>query len=66
MTNLTTYMYVFVSGQLPTRTIPHHVAIGPDDEWSYSLVMDLVGSPGGALTFEKGRGVRPQNLKPYP
>ena len=21
---------------------------------------------GGALTFEKGRGVRPQNLKPYP
>ena len=23
-------------------------------------------APGGALTFEKGRGVRPQNLKPYP
>ena len=24
------------------------------------------GGGGGALTFEKGRGVRPQNLKPYP
>ena len=32
-----------VSGQLPTRTIPHHVDIGPD-EWFYSLVMVLVGS----------------------
>ena len=32
-----------VSGQLPTRTVPHHVDIGPDD-WVYSLVMVLVGS----------------------
>ena len=46
-----------VSGQLPTRTIPHHVDIphvdsphvdiGPD-EWFYSLVVVLVGScPSG-------------------
>ena len=26
----------------------------------------IPGGGGGALTFEKGRGVRPQNLKPYP
>ena len=42
----------YVSGQLPTRTIPHHVDIGPD-EWFYWLEVVLVGScprdhdPGG-------------------
>ena len=46
-----------VSGQLPTRTIPHHAYIGPD-EWFYQLILVwwgvvLVGSsprdrgPGG-------------------
>ena len=33
----------FISGQLPTRTIPHRTGIGPD-EWFYSVVVVLVGS----------------------
>ena len=38
---------VTVSGQLPTRTIPHRTGIGPD-EWFYSVVVVLAGScPGG-------------------
>ena len=38
---------IIVSGQLPTRTIPHRTGIGPD-EWFYSVVVVLVGScPGG-------------------
>ena len=32
-----------VSGQLPTRTIPHRTGFGPD-EWFYSVVVVLVGS----------------------
>ena len=45
-------MFIIVSGQLPTRTIPHRICIGPD-EWFYWLVVVLVGScpkyygPGG-------------------
>ena len=42
-----------VFGQLHTRTIPHHIGIGPD-EWFYWLVVNLVESscprdsgPGG-------------------
>ena len=35
-------LFVVVSGQLPTRTIPHRTGIGPD-EWFYSVVVVLVG-----------------------
>ena len=41
-----------VSGQFPTRTIPHLTGIGPN-EWFYRFVVALVGSgprdsrPGG-------------------
>ena len=40
-----------ISGQLPTRTMPHHVDIGPD-EWFYYLIVVwwgvvLVGSSPG-------------------
>ena len=42
-----TYILRIISAQLPTRTIPHHTGIGPD-EWFYSMVVVLVGScPGG-------------------
>ena len=34
---------IFVSGQLPRRTIPHRTGLGPD-EWFYSVVVVLVGS----------------------
>ena len=43
---------ITVSGQLPTRTVPHHTGIGPD-EWFYWMLVVLVGScprdggPGG-------------------
>ena len=33
---------------------------------SFCFGKSLSRGGGGALTFEKGRGVRPQNLKPYP
>ena len=36
-------VFHFVSGQLPTRTIPHGTGIGPDN-WLYQLVVVLVGS----------------------
>ena len=45
-------LYQCVSGQLPTRTIPHHTGIGPD-EWFNFVVEVLVGNspmdrgPGG-------------------
>ena len=36
-----------ISGQLPTRTIPHSTDIGPD-EWFYSVLVVLMGRcPGG-------------------
>ena len=38
-----------VSGQLPTRTIPHRTGIGPD-EWFDLLIVVLVGRcPSGKL-----------------
>ena len=37
------YLICCVSGQLPTRTIPHCTGIGPD-EWFYSVVVVLVGN----------------------
>ena len=36
-------LITIVSGQLPTRTIPHPTGIGPDG-WFYWLVVVLVGS----------------------
>ena len=46
----------FVSGQLPTRTIPHHTGIGPN-EWFYWLVVVLVGSClSGELSRDRGPG----------
>ena len=50
-----TILFLYVSGQLATRTIPHRTGIGPD-EWFYSVVVwgvVLVGNsprdcgPGG-------------------
>ena len=35
---------LFVSGQLPRRTIPHRTGFGPDPQWFYSVVVVLVGS----------------------
>ena len=48
---LSVLMYYFaysrLSGQLPTRTIPHCTGIGPDEGF-YSVVVVLVGRcPGG-------------------
>ena len=45
---LNVFIFSLVSRQLPTRTIPHHVDIGPD-EWFYSFLMVLVGSWGVVL-----------------